>query len=50
VNIPIQYKILADVLLFTEIYIIGLVRERNISYVSPAHSEMGILTKEYLLG
>ena len=34
----------------TLICIIGLVRERNISYVSPAHSEMLILQMEYLLG
>ena len=29
---------------------IGLLGERNISYVLPAHSEMLIITKKYLLG
>ena len=37
-------------LLFTEICMIGLLREGNISYVSPAHSEILILPMEYLLG
>ena len=29
---------------------IGLLGEGNVSYVSPAHSEILILTKEYLFG
>ena len=29
---------------------IGLLGERNVSYVLPAHSEMFIPTKKYLLG
>ena len=43
-------KQLVNSLQLTLICIIGLVRERNISYVSPAHSEMLILQMEYLLG
>ena len=35
---------------FYLIYKIGLVRDRNISYVSPAHSEIITLPMEYLLG
>jgi len=34
----------------TVICMIGLVGDGNVFYVSPAHSEMIILTKEYLLG
>ena len=29
---------------------IGLIGERNVSYVLPAHSEILIITKKYLLG
>ena len=36
--------------LYTGISMIGLLREGNISYVSPAHSEILILPMEYLLG
>jgi len=43
-------KQLVNSLQLTLICIIGLVRERNISYVSPAHSEILILPMEYLLG
>ena len=35
-------------LLFTEICMIGLLGEGNVSYVSPAHSEILILPMEYL--
>ena len=37
-------------LLFTEICMIGLVGDGNVFYVSPAHSEILILSMEYLLG
>ena len=43
-------KQLVNSLLFTEICMIILLRERNVSYVLPAHSEMLILQMEYLLG
>ena len=36
--------------LFGGISMIRLLRERNVSYVSPAHSEILILQMEYLLG
>ena len=36
--------------LFTGISMIGLLGERNLFYVSPAHSEILILSMEYLLG
>ena len=36
--------------LFTGISMIGLLREVNVFYVSPAHSEILILPMEYLLG
>ena len=36
--------------LFTWISMIGLLREVNVFYVSPAHSEILILPMEYLLG
>ena len=36
--------------LFTGISMIGLLREGNVFYVSPAHSEILILPMEYLLG
>jgi len=36
--------------LFGGISMIRLLGEGNVSYVSPAHSEMLILTMEYLLG
>jgi len=36
--------------LFGGISMIRLFGERNVSYVSPAHSEMLILQMEYLLG
>ena len=37
-------------LLFTGISMIRLIGEGNVFYVSPAHSEMLILSMEYLLG
>ena len=43
-------KQLVNSLQLTVICMIGLLGEGNVSYVLPAHSEMGILTKEYLLG
>ena len=42
-------KQLVDCLQLTVISMIGLVREGNISYFLPAHSEMLILPMEYLL-
>ena len=36
--------------LYTGISMIRLLREGNVFYVSPAHSEMLILPMEYLLG
>ena len=36
--------------IFTGISMIGLLREGNVFYVSPAHSEILILPMEYLLG
>ena len=36
--------------LFTGISLIRMLGERNVSYVSPAHSEILILQMEYLLG
>ena len=36
--------------LYTGISMIRLLREGNVFYVSPAHSEMLILQMEYLLG
>ena len=36
--------------LFTGISMIGIIGDGNVSYVSPAHSEMLILQMEYLLG
>ena len=36
--------------LFGGISMIRMLGDGNEFYVSPAHSEMGILTKEYLLG
>ena len=43
-------KQLVITLLFTGITMIRLIGDRNVLYVSPAHSEMLILTKKYLLG
>ena len=42
-------KQLVNCLQLTEISMIGLVGERNTSYVLPAHSEMLILPMEFLL-
>jgi len=42
-------KTIGDRLIFTEICMIGLLGEGNVSYVLPAHSEMLILPMEYLL-
>ena len=36
--------------LFTEISLIRMLGERNVSYVSPAHSEKLLIPMEYLLG
>jgi len=41
-------KQLVITLLFTGITMIRLIGDRNVLYVSPAHSEMLILTQEYL--
>ena len=43
-------KQLVTTLLFTGITMIRLIGDRNVLYVSPAHSEMLILPMEYLLG
>jgi len=43
-------KQLVNSLQLTVICMIGLPRDRNVIYVSPAHSEMLILEMEYLLG
>ncbi len=43
-------KQLMNSLQLTVICMIGLLREGNISYVWPAHSEILILQMEYLLG
>jgi len=43
-------KQLVNSLQLTVICMIRLLREGNVSYVSPAHSEMLILSMEYLLG
>ena len=43
-------KQLVNSLQLTMICMIRLLGERNEFYVSPAHSEIGILTKEYFLG
>ena len=40
-------KQLVNSLQLTVICMIGLIGERNVFYVSPAHSEMLILTMEY---
>ena len=42
-------KQLVITLLFTGITMIRLIGDRNVLYVSPAHSEMLILPMEYLL-
>ena len=43
-------KQLVNRLKLTVISMIGLLGEGNVSYVSPAHSEILILPMEYLLG
>ncbi|SVB96803.1 uncharacterized protein METZ01_LOCUS249657 [marine metagenome] len=43
-------KQLVNSLQLTVICMIGLLGEGNVSYVSPAHSEILILPMEYLLG
>ena len=43
-------KQLVNSLQLTVICMIRLIGEENVFYVSPVHSEMLILTKEYLLG
>ena len=43
-------KQLVNSLQLTVICMIRLLGDGNVFYVSPAHSEMLILTKEYLLG
>ena len=43
-------KQLVITLLFTGITMIRLIGDRNVLYVSPAHSEILILPMEYLLG
>ena len=43
-------KQLVNSLQLTVICMIRLLREGNVSYVSPAHSEILILPMEYLLG
>ena len=43
-------KQLMITLLFTGISMIRLIGDGNVSYVSPAHSEILILPMEYLLG
>ena len=43
-------KQLMNSLQLTVICMIGLLREGNISYISPAHSEKLLIPMEYLLG
>ena len=43
-------KQLVNSLQLTAICIIGLIGEENVTYISPAHSEILILPMEYLLG